>query len=250
MKRWIPVLGVVGLTGTVYAVSFEVSVGAMSQDPSGYIEYPAGTGTRADLKGTLGLRRETRFFARAKVEIPVLPNLYLQYIPMKFSGRGRYSQTLTFGGTQFQANVDLDTSVRLNHYDLGLYYNIPVPGGVLDPEVGLNVRIIDFQGRITGQEVSTGNTVTETKSATIPVPMVYGGLGLNLGMFSLIGEIRGITYGGSSYYDLTGEVRVKPLPKIFLGVGYRYENLRLKDVSDVDADIKVQGLFGVAGVSF
>ena len=243
-------LGTLLLIGTAGAVSFEVSVGAMSQDPSGYVEYPAGTGTRADLKGTLGLGRETRFFARAKVEIPVLPNLYLQYIPMRFSGRGRYSQTLTFGGTQFQANVNLDTSVKIDHYDVGLYYNIPVPGGVLDPELGLNVRIIDFQGRITGQEISTGNTVTETKSMTVPVPMLYGSLGLNFGMFSLIGEARGIAYGGSSYYDLTGEVRIKPFPKVFLGLGYRYENLRLKDVSDVNADIKVSGPFGVVGVSF
>jgi outer membrane protein len=248
--RRVVLLGAVGFISLAHAVSFEFSVGAMSQDPSGYIQYPANTGTRADLEGTLGLGEETRFFARAKIEIPVVPNLYLQYIPMKFEGRGRYTQNLTFGNTVFQANVDLYTSVKLDHYDVGLYYNLPLPGGTVDPEIGLNVRIVDFRGTVTGREVTTNNTITESKSVTVPIPMVYGGLGVHWGMFSLIGEVRGIVYGGSRYYDITGEVRIRPFSKIFVGVGYRYENLRLDDVSDVDADIKIRGLFGVAGVTF
>lgn len=246
MKKTLILVGAVGITSVANAVGFEISVGAMSQDPSGYIQYPAGTGTRADLKDDLRLGRETRLFARAKIEIPVIPNLYLQYIPMRFEGRGRLQQQITFGGRTFSVNTNVETSVRLDHYDVGLYYNIPLPGGVLDPEIGLNVRIVDFKGRIT----DINNNVTESKSATFPIPMVYGGLGVNFGMFSLIGEVRGITYAGSSYYDLTGEFRVKLFRKVFMGAGYRYERLRLDNVSDVDADIKVQGPFGVIGVSF
>ena len=246
MERRALVLGVVLTAGTVYGVSFEVSVGGMGQNPSGYIQYPANTGTRVDLENTLGLDRETRFFARAKLEIPVVPNLYLQYIPMRFGGRGRLQQTVVFGGQTFTVNTNIDTSVRIDHLDVGLYYNIPIPGGVVDPELGLNVRVIDFKGRITDLD----NNVTEEKSATFPVPMLYGGIGVNLGMFSLVGEIRGITYGGNSYYDLTGEVRVKPFSKVFLGAGYRYERLKLDNVSDVDADIEVSGPFGVVGISF
>ncbi|MDQ7038141.1 MAG: TIGR04219 family outer membrane beta-barrel protein [Aquificota bacterium] len=246
MRRHALLVGAVLTAGTVYGVSFEASVGAMGQNPSGYVQYPANTGTRADLENTLGLGGETRFFARAKIEIPVVPNLYLQYIPMSFKGRGTLTQTVVFGGRTFTVNTDVETSVRIDHIDAGLYYNIPVPGGVLDPELGINVRVIDFKGRIT----DLNNNVTEEKSATFPVPMVYGGIGVNLGMFALVGEFRGITYAGNSYYDITGEVRVKPFPKVFLGAGYRYERLRIDDVSDVDADIEISGPFGVVGVAF
>ncbi len=238
-------------------VNAEFSVGAMSHDPSGYVEYPTGSGTRADLKDTLGLGKKTKPFARAKIELPIIPNLYLQYIPMKFEGTGRYSTTLKFGNVTYNANVDLSTSVKLDHYDLGLYYNIPLVGtataGVIDPELGINVRLLDFEGRITGQSGSV--TRTETKSMKVPVPMGYAGLGINLPYVSLIGELRGIAYKGSRYYDVTGEVRIKPISipgmaSLFVGAGYRYEELKLDDVSDVTAKVKVKSLFANVGVAF
>jgi len=256
MKRYVlaGVLIASGVSFSLPLVSVELSVGAISHEPSGYIQYPSNTGTTVDLKDTLGLSKKTKPFARAKIEIPIVPNLYLQYMPMEFSGVGRYTSTVKFGGTTFQANVDLDTYVKLDRYDLGLYYNIPLvgtlTGGVLDPELGVNFRVINFEGRITGREASSGMTKTESKSATLPVPMLYAGLGLNLPYVSLIGEVRGVGYSGNSYYDATGEVRVKPIPVLFVGVGYRYERLKLNDVSDITADIKVKGPFANVGVSF
>ena len=249
----------VGSSFAVPLVNAEFSVGAMSHDPSGYVEYPTGSGTRADLEETLGLDKKTKPFARAKVELPIVPNLYLQYIPMKFEGTGRYSTTLRFGDVTYDANVDLDTSVKLDHYDIGLYYNVPLIGmataGLIDPEIGINVRILDFEGTITGRESGTGITKTESKSEKIPVPMGYVGLSLNLPFVSLIGELRGITYSGSKYYDITAEARLKPISipgmaSFFVGAGYRYERLELDDVGDVTADIKIKSLFANVGVAF
>ena len=230
-------------------MNIELSVGAMNHKPSGYVEYPTGSGTRADVEETFGLGSTTELFARAKIELPILPNLYLQYMPMEFEGRGRYSTQLTFGDTTFNANVDLDTRVKLDRYDIGLYYNVPF-AGTLDPEIGINVRILDFEGRVTGKETSTGQVVTESKSMTVPIPMLYASLGINLPFVKVIGEARGVTYQGNSYYDLTGEVRVSPLPFFFVGAGYRYERLKLDDVSDVTADIEINSVFANAGVSF
>ncbi len=255
-------VGTLALGGTSFAVPLinaEFSVGAMSHDPSGYIQYPADTGDRIDLKDTLGLDKKTKPFARAKIELPIVPNIYLQYIPMKFTGKGRYSQTITFGNVTYQANVDLDSSVKADHYDIGLYYNIPFIGaataGLLDPEIGINVRILDLEGKITGREQGTGITKTESKSITVPVPMLYASLGVNAPYVSLIGELRGITYSGNRYYDITGEVRIKPISipamaSFFVGAGYRYERLKLDNVSDVNADIKVKSIFANVGVSF
>ncbi|EDP75831.1 TIGR04219 family outer membrane beta-barrel protein [Hydrogenivirga sp. 128-5-R1-1] len=238
----------VGSSFAVPLVNAEFSVGAMSHDPSGYIQYQ---GDKVDVKDGFGLEKETKPFARAKVELPIVPNLYLQYIPMKFEGQK--TRTFTYGGYTFSG--DVKTDVKLDHYDVGLYYNIPLVGtataGLLDPELGINVRIINFDGKVT--ELSTNHT--ESKSVTIPVPMVYAGLGLNLPFVSLIGELRGITYSGSKYYDITAEARLKPISipgmaSFFVGAGYRYERLELDDVGDVTADIKIKSLFANVGVAF
>ncbi len=261
MKREL-LLGGILLAGSSFGVpliNVDFSIGAMSHDPSGYIQYPTGIGTKVDVDKTLGLDKEIKPFARAKIELPIVPNLYLQYIPMKFKGTGIYSTTLKFGNVNYDANVDLNTSVKLNHYDVGFYYNIPfvgtITGGLLDPEIGINVRVLDFEGKITGREQRTGITRTESKSATIPVPMGYVSLGINFPYVSLIGELRGITYSGSHYYDVTGEVRIRPISilgtaSFFVGAGYRYEELKLDDVDDVTAKIKIKSLFANVGVSF
>ena len=251
MKRSLVLAGFLLVSGAGFSlplINIDLSVGAISHDPSGYVQYQ---GSKVDVKDDFGLDKKTRVFARAKVELPIVPNLYLQYIPMKFEGQE--SSTFTYGGYTFTGNVK--TSVRIDHYDVGLYYNLPfistATAGLLDPELGVSVRVVDFEGKVT--ELSTNHT--ESKSATIPIPMLYAGLGLNFPYVSVIGELRGITYSGNSYYDITGELRVKPfsvpgVASFFVGVGYRYERLKLDNVSDIDADIKVKGPFANVGVSF
>ena len=258
MKKYVLAVSVLLASSAGFSlplVNIDLSVGAISHDPSGYLQYPADTGTRIDLKDTLGLDKETKVFARAKIELPIIPNLYLQYMPMEFSGRKQLTQTITYGGQTFTASTTVDTKVKLDRYDVGLYYNLPfigsLSGGILDAELGVNVRVVDFEGSIR----DTSGTISESKSATIPIPMLYTSLGLNLPYVSVLGELRGITYSGNRYYDITGEVRIKPFSigraaKLFVGIGYRYEQLKLDSVSDINADIKIKGPFAVAGVSF
>ncbi|NPA42092.1 MAG: TIGR04219 family outer membrane beta-barrel protein [Aquificae bacterium] len=244
-------LGSTALSFGIPGLHGEVSVGGISQNPSGYIQYPADTGTKLDVEKDLGLDRENRVFARAKLEIPLVPNLYLQYIPVKFEGRT--NRTFTYGGTTFTG--DVKTTVKYDRYDIGLYYNLILAtfatNGLLDPEIGINVRVIDFKGKIT--ELNTNRT--ESKSMTVPIPMAYFGLGINLPSIQLVGELRGIAYSGHKYYDMVGEVRVKPISisaftSLFIGLGYRYEELKLDDLKDVNAKLKVKGPFIHAGISF
>ncbi|WP_457601366.1 TIGR04219 family outer membrane beta-barrel protein [Hydrogenivirga sp.] len=250
MKKYI-LLGALlgaGSSFSVPLVNAEFSIGAMSHDPSGNIQYQ---GDKLDVKDDFGLDKKTKLFARAKIELPIVPNLYLQYMPMSFEGEK--SRTFIYGGYSFTGTVR--TEVKLDRYDVGLYYNVPLigmaTGGLLDPEIGINVRILDFEGKVT--ELSTNHT--ESKSMTVPIPMAYAGLSLNLPFVSLIGELRGITYSGSRYYDITAEARLKPvsipgMASFFVGAGYRYEQLKLDDVSDVTADIKIKSLFANVGVAF
>jgi hypothetical protein len=81
-------------------------------------------------------------------------------------------------------------------------------------------------------------------------------------MLHLEGEVRPISfvgvsfdgnwigYAGSQFYDWVGEVKIYPKGNLFIGVGYRYQRLKIDDVDDLSADIKVKGGFFEAGFLF
>lgn len=255
MKKFFALLGLSGTAMAVPLFELDLSIGIMQQKPSGYFQY---RGDRLDIKDTLNLSDETKPFARAKFEhpVPLIPNLYGRYIPTEFSGNKTISTNIRFGDTTFTGNIE--SSLKLDKYDLGIYYNVPFVGlataGLLDPEVGVNLRYVDFEGKVTG--TSGGQRVTKSKSASIALPMLYAGLAVNLPVkLSLVGELRAIGYQENLYYDWNGEIRFKPVgvPLIghfYIGAGYREEKLKLDDISDIYSDVKVKGFYGVLGVNF
>ena len=42
----------------------------------------------------------------------------------------------------------------------------------------------------------------------------------------------GIGYGGNHFFDVLGQVKVSPLPFVYLAGGYRYMDLQLEDGND------------------
>ncbi len=249
-KIMILLAGMTSLSFAIPGINVDISAGYMRQDPSGNIRYQ---GDSIDIENDLGLGAENKPFLRAKLEIPIVPNLYVQYVPMEFTGRKQ--NTVTYGGRQLSGQ--LDTTVKLDRYDIGLYYNIPVGTLVslgtlgmlsVDPEIGINIRVLNFEGSITGEVAGERETVSKT--LTFPVPMAYGGLGIKVGRVKLLGEIRYISYQGSTYYDWIGEFRIKPVPFIYVGAGYREEKVKLEDVDDVYSDITIKGPYAVVGISF
>lgn len=259
-------LGLAVLSGLVVGGSsfalpgleLDVSVGAIGQKPSGVIQYPAPNGDVIDVKNDLRLGDETKVFGRVKFEHPIfiLPNIYLQYMPMEFSGSGVITKSFKYGETTFSSNAKVDSNVKLDRFDVGFYSNLSfiklATAGVLDPELGLNVRVINFKGRVTGTDRLTGQQTTESKSATVPIPLIYAGLGVNIPALpiSLNGELRGISYSKAKYYDWSVEAKVKPIKPIYLSAGYRYEKLKIEDISDIYTNLTIKGPFFMVGASF
>ncbi len=252
------------LAGAVFSsfsfalVDGELSLGVWSQNPKGYIQYPADGGTPLDLERDLGLGDETRFTGKVKLELPsILPNIYLQYTHMEFSGTNRVNN-VRFGDYIFNATVNTD--VKANQFDVGFYYHLPfVKGDLLDPEVGLIVKVVDFKATVYGQatEVNTRitGTYSESTSETVPLPLLY----LHLGIYphryvGVLGEFKGVKAGDDYFYEYSVGLRVRPFHfafgNLFVEGGFRYQRLRLKDVGDINADVRVGGVYGVAGVSF
>jgi outer membrane protein len=258
LKVWIAggVLSLALMPGAATAAGIELAVGVWNQTPKGDISYKPVTGLdNLSIKDNLKYSDETRVFGRIKIDTPLLfPNIYLMATPMEFSETGSKNTSFQFGDRTFAANVPFTSELKLDHYDIGLSYGIPalktVTGGILNIDLGIDARIIDFKERVTGLDSVSGLTVTDSKSVIIPMPMLYLGFQVKpVKWIAAEGEARGITYGGNHYYDLIGRVKLKPFGPVFAAAGYRYEKVDI-DRDDVKAKASFGGPFGEIGIEF
>lgn len=237
------------------AAGIELSIGGWKQSPSGDLSIKAVSSLdNLSIKNDLKYGEETRLMGRIKIDTPLLfPNIYLMATPMSFKEIGSKNTTFQFGDATFNGNAPFTSELKLDHYDVGFLYGIPLlntaTAGILNIDLGLNARIIDFKARITGQDTNN-QTVTESKAMVIPVPMLYAGFQVKpVKWIALEGEARGIAYGKNHYYDLIGRVKVKPYGPLFGAAGYRYEKVKI-DVEDVKAKVDFGGPFAEVGLEF
>lgn len=228
------------------AIGFEAAAGIWNHDPSGDMRYKGET---LSLGNDLKYGSETRFFGRAKIDMPLLiPNIYIMATPIEFEGTGSKNVNFTFGDRTFTGNTDFTSSLQLDHYDIAFYYGLPFVKTAtlnkLNVDAGLNVRFIDMKA-----EVKQG-AIQESKSLTIPLPMVYVGAQFKpVKDLSLEAEVRGIAIGSNHFYDLIGRIKYKVAGPVFISAGYRYEDIKI-DKSDVKANLTFSGPFAEAGVEF
>lgn len=258
LKVWIAggLLTLALAPGAASAAGIELAVGVWNQVPSGDISHKSETGQDIlSLKNDLKYSDETRVFGRIKIDTPLLfPNVYLMATPAGFREIGIKSTAFQFGNVSIAANAPFTSELKLDHYDIGLYYGIPalktVTAGILNVDLGLDARIIDFKSTVTGPESGTGLIVSDVNTAVIPVPMLYLGLQVKpVKWLAAEVEARGIVYDKNHYYDIIGRVKVKPYGPVFAAAGYRYENVNI-DTDDVKANASFGGPFGEVGIEF
>lgn len=242
----------VAIPASTFAFGFEIAAGGWRQSPSGDLSYEGETAEdNLSVDDDLNYDDESAVMARAKLDMPMFfPNIYLMFSPMEFSGDGQKDVNFTFGDIDFSGGVDFYSEVNLDAYDIALYYGLPflrtATGGMLNVDLGLNVRIIDFEGRI--EQEDTG--LEESESYVLPLPMGY--IGAQVTPFDRIGiegELRAITYEGNFYYSMIGRVKVKIFGPVFGAVGYRKDAISV-DVDDFEMDLDFGGMFLEAGFKF
>ena len=230
----------------------EIGVGYWQQTPSGYLSYKAQSELdQLDLENDMYFDTTNKAFVRARVELPlILPNIYFMATPMSFEGSGPISRTVHFGDQTFTGSAVVESKLKLDHYDLALFYPIPflktATLGILNFDIGLNARYVDFSGSLTQP---SGN-IASTKDRSLYLPMIFAAIQVKpIDLISIEIEARGSAAGSNHYYDYIGRLKVSPIPLVFIGAGYRSESLKI-DESDVVADIKFAGPFIEAGLSF
>jgi len=237
-----------------YAVGIEVAVGGWNQAISGSLSYSESlVPSVIDLDDDIDFDDESKVFGRVKIDMPLfLPNIYLVAAPMEFEGTGTKSGTLNFANTTFDFSLPVSAKIKLNQYDIGFYYGLPFVKtgtlGKLNVDLGLNVRIADFQATVTGTD--SGISVTESESLTLPIPMLYVGVQfMPIKSLAIEAEGRGIALGDNKLYSLVGRVRYNFAGPVFVAGGYRFDKLEI-DEEDVVTDIEFKGPFLELGLKF
>jgi len=205
---------------------FKVSVfaGGVEQDPSGFVSYEAQSSTDyIDLKNGAHFSQKTQPYIGVRItnNLPILPNLKLDYMPMKYSGYGTLNRPITFGGTTYNVGANFNLNAKLNRFDVLAYYHLPfistATKDMLKVRLGLNVRIVDFSETFTGNRIiiggqSVSGSYTESKSLTVPVPMGHVGVTFSpIKQVSLVGDINYVSYGSNNYYDYNAGLRLSPV---------------------------------------
>ena len=106
-----------------------------------------------DLEDDLNYDDKWKAFGRLIIDMPsFIPNIYLMYTPMKWDETGSKDVNFNFGGKEFQADVDFDSELKLNHFDVALFWGLPfintATADVLNIDLGLNVRLMDVKAEI------------------------------------------------------------------------------------------------------
>jgi outer membrane protein len=234
-----------------HALGLEAAVGGWMQSPSGTVGYETGipTADSIDLEKDAGFDDEIQAFGRAKIDLPIVPNVYLMATPMKFDGKGQKNVNFQFGDFNFTSGVDFEAELTLDHYDIAVYYGIPFLGmatlGKFGAEVGVNLRLLSLDVEVT--QPATG--LTESESFTLPVPMLYAGAQFKpIDLIAIEAEFRGVSFDGNDYFDYIGRLKVKPFGPLFVAGGYRHQSINLDNVEGITVDADIGGPFFEVGI--
>ena len=229
-----------------FAWQLEVGGGPQRENFNGWVKYK---GDKADLKKDLKIQDKTKYFVylnlrhKAKLGFIPLPDIRIEYLRMNSSGTGKVSKSFTFGNLVITFNDRVHTTFKFHQLDTTFYYT-PLKLKNVEGSWGIGIKVIDF--KTTVKSLTTQQT--ESKSATIPLPYLYGRLGGEFLIFHLYGDFKGIAAGNKNYfYDWRafGGVHYQFTKnfKISLDGGYRFQRYRVNDVDDVSADVRASGPF-------
>jgi outer membrane protein len=257
MKKLLMLISVVFLSAMVmpsqsFSVGLEFAVGVWEQSPQGQLSYEETSELDIlDLEDDLRYDDETRIFARLKIDMPlVIPNIYLMATPMDFDADSQIDRQFNFGDIVIPINEPFSSKLVLDHFDVALYYGIPgletATADLLNVEIGINIRIYDFEGIVDVPSLG----LTESEDFTAPVPMVYLGAQLKpLEKLAIEAEARGLIIGDDKGYSLIGRLKWKFFGPLFVAGGYRLDKIDIEE-DDFTLDIDFSGVFGEAGVTF
>ncbi len=245
MKKWSGLLSVALLAGSGLAqadfIGGSVEASYWAANYSGGFESSSGN---VDVEDDLGFEDTGALEISATVEhpVPLLPNVRIKHIDLDETETGTF--TATFDGNTYTNGVE--TNLDLTHSDLMLYYEIL--DNYVSVDVGLDIKI--FDGSLVIEEQNNASNRSETDIDEI-VPMLYASaeIALPLTDLSFGAELSAISYSDSSLTDAKVRLR-QGISLAFIELGYRQFSLDIEDISDINVDAEISGVYLSTGLDF
>jgi len=230
------------LVSSALAIDFGVGIGYTSLSPSGYVKYK---GDAIDVQDDLNLGRSKKANAYVDIGLPILPDIKVEYLPVEYSGSNTLKRKITFGNKTYTVSADVSSKVKLDQLDIASYYKLPIP--YIKPRVGLAVKVVFADLKLNSSTLG----LYESKSLTAPIPLAYAGVYAQIPKTPLAFDVeaKGVAYSGNYFIDFKGLAMLK-YNVLYAGAGYRYQRLKIDNISDTYSDLKFKGLTVEAGVKF
>jgi len=230
------------LGSSALAIDFGVGIGYTSLSPSGYVKYKGDT---IDVKDDLNLGRSKKAYAYVDIGLPILPDIKVEYFPVEYSGSNTLKRNITFRNKIYTVNSDVSSKVKLDQLDIASYYKFHTP--FIKPRVGLAVKVVFADIKLNSSTLG----IYESKSLTAPIPLAYAGVYAEIPKtpFAFDVEAKGMAYSGNYFIDFKGLAMLK-YKVLYAGVGYRYQKIKIDNISDTYSDLKFKGLTIETGLKF
>lgn len=262
MKKIKQLCGIMGLLFAVCGsasalpgIDIEAALGGWMHTPAGDVAYVEKQFIQSDfildVENDLKYEEEIRPMGRIKLDIPIIPSIYIMAAPMSFEATNAQglSREFQFGDQTIRVDTPFTSKVTLNTYDATLYYGLPflktLTRDKLNVDIGLNARIVDAKA-----ELSSPGITTVSESVVAPVPTLY--LAAQFQPIERVAfevEGRGVAIGDDKVLGIIARLRVKVFGPTFVTGGYRYDAIDI-DEDDVKIDTHFSGPFLEAGVRF
>lgn len=196
--------------------------------------------TTVDFEDDLGFgSKATNSFFWVYVDhpVPLLPNIKIQRTNYSDDANGKFSKTINFAGINLGAiNTNAKTTFTLNQTDLIAYWRILDNWVNLD--IGFNLKNIDGNIKID----STLDT-DEDFSATVPMLYAKARFDLPFSGLSIEADLSTISFDGNKITDFKAGLSYDIISGLGAVAGIKTQNIILDDVKDIDADIKISGMY-------
>lgn len=223
-----------------------LSGGVYRQKLSGDVSLDTSFGDAYVDVDILDLDDDTNGWGEVDLQLFQKHHLRLAYIPIKFDGDTILSQTIDFGGEEFEISDRVSSEVEMSTLELSYRYDI-----YLGPWVTLSplIQVSAVDGRVKATDETLGLEAEE--SQWLPVPA----LGLRaefypLARLGLFAEGKGFTIGNpATMWDVQGGVTLHLLRWFALRGSYRVINYDV-DYKGYKVNARVQGPYVGATLRF
>jgi len=161
----------------------------LNMDVSGSLLVTEGVATTASNVENLGMQADNSTFApRADFEWGVF-HVTASNSNTNHDGIGVADAALELNGVTISGSENVSTQFDLGLTNLAMTWDL-WPGDTIEAGIGVGATLVDINAKITSLD-NPGNEITTDEQ--VPVPMLTGRLGVDLGRFDIEGLVSGIS---------------------------------------------------------